>query len=621
MWEERTREARWHAAADDARLQLVVMTATGGVLEFDLATLGELVVGRAQTADIHIDSRSVSREHAAITVDAQRITVRDCGSTNGTFVNGQRLDGSTGLEIAAGDVVQFGEIMAQVRALRSSMVVSAAFVPPQDLEARLEEEADRCLRFNCSLVLIAVDIEDPEREICARARQVVRACLRTLDIASERSPGRIEAILRECSRDSGIDIARRALAALNQIGARARVGVATYPDDVPSPNSLAIAARMAMRDAGDDVGIAKEGARLIKLGDREAVIADPGMVRLFGLVERVAAGSIAVLIHGETGTGKEIIAEAIHQMSPRAQRTFIKLNCAAVPDNLLESELFGYERGAFSGAAATKVGLYEKADGGTLLLDEIGEMPPAIQAKLLRVIEDGRVRRLGATTDRRVDVRVVAATHRDLKAAASAGRFREDLYFRLSAMVLEVPPLRERKREIALLAERFCALAAREIGCEPPAISPAAMAALSRYAWPGNVRELVNAVSAAVMMSAGDTVEPGHLSTEITSARDLSANEGEEAPATSLPTPRSVGDSTGQVLLPEAALESEPTTFRPLEDEVRELERCRITQALGAFGGNQTRAAAALGIPRRTFINKLKSLDIELPRRRGSRGP
>lgn len=622
MWDERTREARWNAssgAGDKARLQLVVMTATGGVLEFDLATNGELVVGRSQAADVHIDSRSVSREHAVVTIAASGITVRDLGSTNGTFLNGNRLEGEKSGEVVAGDVIQFGEIMAQVRALRSSMVVSASFVPPQQLEDRLEEEAERCLRFDCSLVLVAVDIDDADANLRTRACQVVRSGLRGLDLASERAPGRIDALIRECTREQGIEIGRSILAALDQINVTAQVGVATYPDDVPSVSSLAIAARMSMRDAQNDIGIAKEGARLIKLGDREAVIADPDMVRLFGLVERVAAGSIAVLIHGETGSGKEIVAEAIHQMSPRARRPFIKINVAAVPDNLLESELFGYERGAFSGAASAKPGLYEKADGGTILLDEIGEMPPSLQAKLLRVIEDGRVRRLGATVDRHVDVRVVASTHRDLKAAAADGRFRKDLYFRLSAVVLTVPPLRQRKREITLLAERFAAQAASQIGHEPPGIASDAMAALVHYTWPGNVRELANAVSAAVMMSAGATVERRHLSSEIADAPGLVADEQgiEAARSTQNPTPPSQGDAmTGQVMLPEAKPTPPPPEFRPLEDEVRELERKRITQALEVFGGNQTRAAAALGIPRRTFINKLKSLEIDVPRHR-----
>ena len=319
----------------------------------------------------------------------------------------------------------------------------------------------------------------------------------------------------------------------------------------------------------------------------DPVVLDPGMRRLHDVAARVARGTISVLLIGETGTGKEVLAELVHRASPRADGPLVRVNCAALTDSLVESELFGHEEGAFTGAQRERRGLLESADGGTAFLDEIGEVPLAIQAKLLRVLEEGKLVRVGASTPHTIDVRFVAATNRDLEAEIAAGRFRRDLYFRLCGAVLAIPPLRERRAEIEPLAWRFAAATARGIGRPPPRLSSDALAALHRHDWPGNVRELGNVVERAVLLCEGDAIEARHLS---------------------------FGARGGAAPMAVAPVEAAPSAR--LADELAALERHRILAALERSGGNQTRAAELLGMPRRTLIKRLQRYGVPRPRRR-----
>jgi DNA-binding NtrC family response regulator len=314
------------------------------------------------------------------------------------------------------------------------------------------------------------------------------------------------------------------------------------------------------------------------------VIADPAMANVYELCRRVAAMPLSVLITGETGVGKERIAEAIQRASPRAAQPFVRLHVGALPETLVESELFGHERGAFTGADRRHRGYFEAASGGTLLLDEIGELPLPVQAKLLRVLESGKVIRLGSTDEIPVDVRVIAATNRDLAGEARAGRFREDLYFRLAGFRIDVPPLRQRQAEIPLLAALFARETARAASRPPVAVTPPALAALARYAWPGNIRELKHVVQAAMVMAGPGDVGVEHLPPGVRDAAPASA----AAPVTS-----------GGEALPAS---------------VERLERETIVKALNACAGNQTRAAAELGISRRTLLYKMKKLGIRSAR-------
>ncbi|HTM22744.1 MAG TPA: sigma 54-interacting transcriptional regulator, partial [Kofleriaceae bacterium] len=323
-----------------------------------------------------------------------------------------------------------------------------------------------------------------------------------------------------------------------------------------------------------------------------AAAVPPSMARLEALVARVAPGNINVLLLGETGVGKEVTAETIHQLSSRRDRPFLCLNCAAFPETLLESELFGHERGAFTGASGAKPGLLETARGGTVLLDEIGEMPLSVQAKLLRVIEDKQVLPLGAVKPRAIDVRFIAATNRDLEAEAARGRFRADLYFRLNGASLLIPPLRSRVDEIRPLAEEFVARACDERGGgRPPALAAEALRWLEAYPWPGNIRELRSMMERAVLLCGGaDTITTEHLPVE---------KMGVRAPPSET--------RTGEIqALPAAG---------PLRGALEDEERRKIVAALAAAHGNQARAAGILGIARRTLVRKLAQLGIPRPRK------
>jgi two-component system response regulator AtoC len=350
---------------------------------------------------------------------------------------------------------------------------------------------------------------------------------------------------------------------------------------------------------------ASDSATRLTLGERSILMADPAMIQLYALIKRLAASELPVLVTGETGAGKENAAFAVHHGSRRAAGPFITLNCAAMPEGLVESELFGHEKGAFTGAAAAKVGILESANGGTVFLDEVGELPLPVQAKFLRALESKRITRVGDVRERPIDIRLVAATHRDLEAEVKAGRFRQDLYFRLGAATVVLPPLRERPREIPLLARSFLTQACQALGRREMTLAADTLRALARYAWPGNVRELRNLMDYAAAAVTEDVLEPHHLPGRVTGLSS-SAPSVETAPPPAAPE------------APPA--EGAPRTFQPLAEEIRELERRRMEEALQAAEGVQSRAAALIGMPIRTFSFKLKQLGISARAARRSSG-
>ena len=301
----------------------------------------------------------------------------------------------------------------------------------------------------------------------------------------------------------------------------------------------------------------------------------PAMHAVLDLVERVAPTDATLLVQGESGTGKEVIAKAVHHASARAARPFVAVNCGAVPEPLLESELFGFMRGAFTGAVASKLGLFEEADGGTLFLDEIAEMPSSLQVKLLRTLQSGEVRRLGATQARTIDVRVIAATNGDLAAMMGQGSFREDLFYRLNVIQVLLPPLRERREDIPALAEHFLARVTAKLG-RTLRLSPEALERLLRYPWPGNVRELENAIERAAILARDESVAPDDLPSHVAAGMQL-------GPSPALPRQTTLADA----------------------------ERAHILQTLERFGRNHSGAAEALGIGRTTLWRKLKEYGIE----------
>jgi two-component system response regulator AtoC len=324
-------------------------------------------------------------------------------------------------------------------------------------------------------------------------------------------------------------------------------------------------------------------------GEAPIVVSHATMQALHSISERVAAGDISVLLLGESGAGKEVFAQRIHSASRRAGKPLVTINCAELSSTLLESEIFGHERGAFTGAAQSKPGLFEVGDGGTVFLDEVGELPLDIQAKLLRVLEMREVRRLGGVKPRAIDVRFVSATNRDLRAEVAARRFRNDLYFRLNGVSLVIPPLRERTTEILELAEHFIGVHASPKN--RPVLSEEARTALLQYSWPGNIRELRNVMELAVLMvPSGGQILPEHLRLEgLPAAEDAGGTVDADVPV----------EEGGA----------------PLKAQLREMERARMIEALKASGGVQVRAARLIGMPLRTFKHKLKAYGIPRPAR------
>lgn len=363
--------------------------------------------------------------------------------------------------------------------------------------------------------------------------------------------------------------------------------------------SIAQAVSAMQRGAMDYLAKPFEAGALIEMVERylpavqggsdDLIASDPKTLALTALARRLADNDLTVMISGESGTGKEVFARFIHQQSQRADAPFVAINCAAIPENMLEAMLFGYEKGAFTGAQAAHPGKFEQAQGGTLLLDEISEMGQPLQAKLLRVLQEREVERLGGRKVMNLDVRVIATTNRDLKAEVNEGNFREDLFYRLNVLPLNLPPLRDRTGDILPLAEAI-------LRANPTArslrFSSAAIRRLAEYSWPGNVRELTNVVQRAAVLSDGCTIEEGHL-----------LFEAEPVRVASVDLPSSADDS--------ARIPGDETHVVSLEEDLRAREREVIFEALRTDGGSREAAAARLGISPRTLRHKLARLREE----------
>jgi two-component system, NtrC family, response regulator AtoC len=541
-----------------------------------LPAKGTLAIGRAENADVRLTDPLASRMHARLHVGPGGILeIEDLGSINQTRIREVALSPGERIAIAAGEAVTIGSTVLMVQESRN-FTRPRRLWPHEYFEARLEEEVARSQETRAPFAVMRLHLaRDPGPAALVDA---VAPGLRLPDMLAVYGPGEYEVLLPSTTAELAGAIAENLVERLSAAGVTARAGMARYPRDAFTPEQLLSLACERVR--GGTGSASGRGA---------IVLVDPGMQRVHQLAERAAAGNINVLIVGETGVGKEILAETVHRHSPRAKGRFLCLNCAAFAENLLESELYGHERGAFTGAIGAKPGLLETAPGGTVFLDEIGEMSIALQAKLLRVIETRQVTRVGGIKARPIDVRFVAATNRNLEAEVAQGRFRMDLYYRLNGITLQIPPLRERPAEILPMARAFVAQLAAEIGRDrPPLVSPEAEDLLVSYAWPGNIRELRNVMERAVLLCVGGEIREEHLPVETMS---------NNCPL--LPVPALPGPAPGEGPAAPGA----------------EGERERILRALAACAGNQSRAAKMLGMARSTLVLKLDAYHLPRPRR------
>jgi DNA-binding NtrC family response regulator len=533
---------------------------------------GVVTLGRGAESTIALDDPRVSRAHAALHI-GDGISVTDLGSVNGTVVDGERLPPHDARRLTLGQAFRIGG---------TTLVVDLAPLPQREVchPASFEALAQHLgalppsARTGPGLTVLTVRV----------ARQSKRLPIEAV-IDSVLGPGDWMLRLDDDTWLVGANHVRSAgERSAEHVVLRALVGWGI----VAGVEARVIEwERVIAADSELLALLSFEAPLTLRRG--QVLLLDPVMKELERTVMRVAQVNLNVLVLGETGAGKDVIASMLHEFSARSSQPFVGLNCASLPDQLLESELFGYERGAFTGAIKSKPGLLEAADGGTLFLDEIGDLPAPLQAKLLRVIESRELTRLGGVTPRTVDVRLVAATNCDLETSVAAGRFRRDLYYRLNGVSLRVPPLRERPGEIEPLARLFQESACDRFGSTSVPFSAAALQAMTLHSWPGNVRELRNAVERAVVL-AEHAIEPEHLG--LASA---------PSPHTLFPADSSAGasqrfwDGTPE-LGPDAA------------------ERERIARALEACAGNQSRAAKLLQVPRRTLIRRIAQLGLPRPR-------
>ena len=541
-----------------------------------LPDAGEVTIGRDPACALVVDDPSVAPRHAALLLGPP-VRIADLGSGRSTTLRQHPVEQGRPVEVVPGDLIHVGEVILMLEGRGTAP--PRRILPHGYFELRLEEECHRAARYHASFAVLRIACEGCPPPII---EQVLANSLRLVDVVAADGPEYEVLLIDTPPRDAALVVSRLE-AQLQEAGGQSRVGIAVYPRDGRGPDGL----------------LARAGGRtLTPAPPPEPIPASGAMLDIYRMVERIAWSDISVLILGETGVGKERLAEAVHRSSRRAALPFLRLNCAALTDTLLESELFGHERGAFTGAQGVKQGLIESANGGSVFLDEVGEMPMTTQVKLLRVLEERKVRRVGALKSTPIDVRFVAATNRDLEGEVARGTFRKDLYFRLNGVSLIIPPLRDRTEEIEGLARILIAEASRRMGRRtPPGLTPEVLELLRQYPWPGNIRELRNVLERAALLCAGDRIEKAHL--------PLEKMSGHFAARRTTPATTAVAS--------EAPAE---TAENDLRAQLVQSERKRIVEALARCAGNQTKAAKALGISRRTLVKRLSDFDLPRPRKR-----
>jgi DNA-binding NtrC family response regulator/pSer/pThr/pTyr-binding forkhead associated (FHA) protein len=558
----------------------------------------EVFVGRAEPADVIVDDLTISRRHARFAYQDGHVVVEDLGSRNGTWVRGLRVNDA---HAGNGDDVRLGGVAVSVH-VRASREPPLGLGSYDQLVARVEDELVAARAGARPLSVIAVFAPEQDAAMHAESRHVSRwapqlaAELREMDALAVHGPYSVLVLLPDASVSYAERVARRLVAVHGALDLYA--GVASFPETAKSAEGLVSAAHTAARSGTRRMPV--QQARSASPGEEGSpLVLAESMLRVVALAERVAASDVPVLILGETGAGKEVIARHVHSASARSHKRMVVVNCAALAPTLLEAALFGHEKGAFTGADTARKGVFEEGDGSTVFLDEIGELPAAAQAALLRVLETRRFSRVGSAKELEVDVRIVAATHRDLEALVEARAFRADLFYRLNTLTLKIPPLRERRDEIPALARRFLDQTVERWNTSARAFAPPTLELLSAYEWPGNVRELRNVIERAAVICTGRTLEPADLPERVRTlvAEDVEAHSVFPSQP---PTAGTCGDL-------------QAASFR---DRIRDYELKLITDALTAADGNQSRAAEILQIPLRTLVHKIKTFGLKKSYRR-----
>ena len=593
-----------------ARIALVIFHAGGlkiAVLEPEVP----LTLGRAPVAGLPIDDRTLSREHARFVLSGGHVRVVDLGSKNGTRWLGRRVETAA---LALGDRVMLGGVRVDVQAL--GLAGEPLDIDGEDpFRRRIDDELARARQFLRPFALLlvrAVDRRSGSPLASSGADdpwlEALRARIRPVDHIAPYGPDAAQILLPETIADDASRIARSIAEPLPGGGVRLLVGAAVYPDAGGTVDALIESSREAAYRAVVDRAV-EMAPGTTSLVDREVdgagdLVIGQTMRAVFETTRRVGPSRLPVILCGETGTGKEVLARLLHESSPRKEQRMVRVNCGAIPKDLVESTLFGHERGAFTGAVQQQKGVFEDADGGTVFLDEIGELPLPAQATLLRVLETGNFSRVGSSREIAVDVRIVAATHRDLEAMSESGAFRADLYYRLGGMVIEIPPLRERLDAIEPLAARFLQMANVANGSDVRGIAPEAMHLLRSHSWPGNVRELRNAIERAVVVARSALIGSDDLPARLRAPRAEPARASSPASA---PSPQS---------RPSGPPPSSPRSSKeagPVRDLVQQYEAKILREALELTDWNRTEAAEQLGMPVRTVSYRMRVLGIKKP--------
>ena len=553
-------------------LALYVMTPQGGTRH--LLRPGQLAhIGRSLDAMIRINDPGVSRLHALLSL-AEPMTISDLGSSNGTFLAGERLAPRQAREISCNEVFLVGSCALVLRPSGLPSIAAQRFTTLDDLHRSRASQARAPGSAPQGWIILRIHA----------ARSADRVLIEAIvaDLLAELLLSPADWLMRMTDHDVAVGVAASSAADVDALERAAQARLASW--GLGGQIACAFVGDLATAGGIDAARDFLQGHAVVATRDRgPVVLRGPAMQAIYQTLKRIAPARVSLLILGETGVGKDLVASVVHEMSPRAARPFVRLNCASLPEHLIESQLFGHERGAFTGAIAAATGLLEAADGGTIFLDEIGELAPALQPKLLRAIESSEIVRVGGVRPRPIDVRFVAATNRDLAADVEAGRFRRDLFHRLNCVTVTVPTLRERRDEIGPLARRFLVSACARFDLAPAHLSDASLAALEAHGWPGNVRELRNVIERAALVADGPSIEPSDL--HLAPAPDAGAERTTEK---GLPTTRA---------------------------GIAPSERARIEEALQRCGGNQSRAAKLLDIPRRTLVRRISKLGLTRPRK------